>query len=289
MFELKDLQLANINKLFKESGNLLLTQYQEKLAVILLSFLGLLLLYFMLHLLIRRSIVLSIRLKEKLTRNAIPAERINTLHSIFNSFLKLLFILALLLVVLNVLEIKLIPILAGAGFIGAALIVSFQDLIRDIFKGWLMIFEDQYRKGEWILVNNTFQGEVIELSLRRTTLRDRAGNLSIIPNNQINFISNLSRNLKRFSVNFWVKREKLFIDFKPELEGLLKQFSGEQNSEVKPVGLKIKGPEKLLESEYLIEISLRAPYTKGEAILENLRNFLLAKNQEAELGIKREE
>ena len=273
----------------KKILNIFWENEQKKILIIIVAIAGIISVYFLLKLLIKRVIIFSIGIKETLSKKSIPIERVKTLNSVFNSILKLFSFLAICLIFLNIFEIKLLPIIAGAGFLGAAIIVMFQDVFKDIFKGWIMIFDDQYRKGEWILINNNFQGEVNHLSLRSTTLKDKDGSLHIIPNSQIIFVSNISRNPKMFSLKLVIDNKKDFSELKQELELTLKQFTTAQSTDMKPLGFKISGIEKIFAEDYLIEIKFKAYYPIGEMILEGLRNFIFEKNKELNFGIKREE
>jgi small conductance mechanosensitive channel len=274
--------LKNINweKLINFSSKLL-ERYQYKLVLIIVSSLLLCIAYYLFVIIVRRALRFS------LNTTVVSVDRIKTLSSIFQSILKVLLIFSIILLTFNILEIKLLPIIAGAGAVGAAIVIVFQEFIRDIIKGWILIFEDQYRKGEWIMINNAFTGEVTKLTLRTTVLQDKQGNIHIIPNGQIIFVSNLSRQLTHQSLRFWVKKEQPFYQLKSHLETTLNDFIANLAPEIRPISFKLFGPQKLTEHEYLVEINLKLAYPIKEKTTEQIRNFLLNKQQE--LGINREE
>ncbi|MCL5257910.1 MAG: mechanosensitive ion channel family protein [Patescibacteria group bacterium] len=263
--------------------------YQEKIVIILIITVGLILIYYLLNFLIRRLIFFSLKLKEHINATNIPTERIKTLDSIFSSILKFLLFFSFFLALLKIFDIQLLPILTGAGFIGAAFIISFQGFIQDIIKGWVLIFEDQYRKGEWILVNNLFLGQVSALNLRTTILQDRNKSIHIIPNSQINFISNLSRHLNRTSLNLWFSQEKPFKDVKTKLEDNLTELIKTLDPDIRPVSFRVNGPKKFNQTEYSVEITFKSTYGQKDRILEQIRDFLINKKNAAELGLIREE
>ncbi|MGM9567900.1 MAG: mechanosensitive ion channel family protein [Clostridia bacterium] len=84
-------------------------------------------------------------------------------------------------------------ILAAAGVIGLAVSFGAQSLIKDIFAGFFIIFEDQYGVGEYITVNNNFTGIVELVGLRTTQLRGDSGELIVIPNGSITDVVNFCR------------------------------------------------------------------------------------------------
>lgn len=84
-------------------------------------------------------------------------------------------------------------ILAAAGVIGLAVSFGAQSLIKDIFAGFFIIFEDQYGVGEYITVNNNFTGIVELVGLRTTQIRGDSGELIVIPNGSITDVVNFCR------------------------------------------------------------------------------------------------
>jgi small conductance mechanosensitive channel len=88
------------------------------------------------------------------------------------------------------------PILAGAGVIGLAIGFGAQHLVRDYLAGIFILFEDQYRVGDVVDIAGKI-GEVEELDLRRTVLRDLDKTVHIIPNGEIRTASNFSKDLSQ--------------------------------------------------------------------------------------------
>lgn len=82
-------------------------------------------------------------------------------------------------------------LLAGAGILGLAVGFGAQSLVKDIISGFFVIFEDQFSVGDYIKIN-TFEGEVLEIGLRTTKLKSKAGELHVIPNGSIIQVTNYS-------------------------------------------------------------------------------------------------
>ncbi|MCP2728777.1 mechanosensitive ion channel family protein [Limnofasciculus baicalensis] len=101
-----------------------------------------------------------------------------------------------LLVALAVTGVNIAPLLAGAGIIGLALSLAFQNLIKDAINGFFIIFEDQYAIGDVIAVADV-GGLVENMNLRITQLRDAEGRLITIPNSEIKIVANLSSSWSR--------------------------------------------------------------------------------------------
>lgn len=118
-------------------------------------------------------------------------KRAHTLISIFTGTLKFIISILALLMVLPEFGINIAPILAGIGVMGLAVGMAAQNVIADFIAGIFILLEDQYRIGDKIEVAGIagVKGEVIELTLRRTTLRDDNGNFHSIPNSQIKTVT----------------------------------------------------------------------------------------------------
>lgn len=97
--------------------------------------------------------------------------------------------------------------LAGAGILGVALGFGAQSLVKDVITGFFIILENQYAVGEYITTGN-FSGFVEEIGLRVTKLRDWGGEYHIIPNGQINTVTNFSRGSMRAVVEVGIAYEE---------------------------------------------------------------------------------
>ena len=76
--------------------------------------------------------------------------------------------------ILRELDIDITPVLTGAGIAGLAIGFGAQTLVRDVISGFFLIFEDQVRVGDVVMVNGQ-GGLVEEVNLRTIVLRDETG------------------------------------------------------------------------------------------------------------------
>ncbi|VGO17313.1 Low conductance mechanosensitive channel YnaI [Pontiella desulfatans] len=79
------------------------------------------------------------------------------------------------------LGIPLSSLLAGAGVVGAALALSAQDVLKNIFGSIMIILDKPYTVGERIKIKG-YDGVVEEIGLRSTRIRLLNGHQAIIPN-----------------------------------------------------------------------------------------------------------
>ena len=88
--------------------------------------------------------------------------------------------------------INITPLLAGAGVLGVAASLGGQAVMKDIFSGFVIVFEDQYAVGERVRIGDV-EGTVQQLTLRSTVIRADDGALHFVPNGNGIPIANLSR------------------------------------------------------------------------------------------------
>ena len=128
-----------------------------------------------------------------------PAEeqrkRAETLEVVLGKLIRAGFLVALVILVLGVFDLW--ELLAGLGLVAAALTLAGQAIVLDYLMGILILVEGPFYKGDWISVQAApgagTEGEVEEIGLRRTTLRDGLGALHSVSNGLIRLSSNLTR------------------------------------------------------------------------------------------------
>jgi small conductance mechanosensitive channel len=118
------------------------------------------------------------------------AKRAATLEDIANRLIRIALGFGVLFLVFGVFNLW--SVIAGLGLFLAALTLAGQSVILDYIMGLLIIVEGQYFKGDTISVGG-IEGEVEEVGLRRTVLRDTQGTVHSISNGTIRVSSNLTR------------------------------------------------------------------------------------------------
>jgi small conductance mechanosensitive channel len=104
--------------------------------------------------------------------------------------------------VLERLGVPLASLIAPATVAGVALGFGAQRVVQDILAGFFIITERQYGFGDLIRISNLgstsgVTGTVEDVTLRITRMRTVDGEVVIIPNGQINQVTNLSRDWAR--------------------------------------------------------------------------------------------
>jgi len=119
--------------------------------------------------------------------------RRQTLEDLTYQALRIIIIVIAFLMALSVLKFDIGPAIAGLGIVGLTISLGAQSLVRDYLAGAFVLIENQYSKGDVVLIAGT-QGTVEDISLPRTVLRDIEGAVHFVPHGLIETTSNLSRN-----------------------------------------------------------------------------------------------
>jgi small conductance mechanosensitive channel len=143
---------------------------------------------------IHRGVIGLLEAQERAMPTGAPNEELQkraaTLEDLANRLIRLLLVVALVFTVFGILDLW--SVIAGLGLFLAALTLAGQSVILDYIMGILIILEGQYFKGDTISVGGV-EGEVEEVGLRRTVLRDVQGTVHSISNGTIRVSSNLTR------------------------------------------------------------------------------------------------
>jgi small-conductance mechanosensitive channel len=123
-------------------------------------------------------------------------QRSKTLARVVTQAIGLFILTIAFFMILSELNVDITPLLAGAGVAGIAIGFAAQNSIRDFIGGFVIMMEDHYNVGDVVKVVD-ITGEVEEIGLRRTVLRDLKGILHVIPNGEIRVSSNYTRSLSR--------------------------------------------------------------------------------------------
>lgn len=83
--------------------------------------------------------------------------------------------------------------LAGAGVAGLAIGLALQGTLSNTFSGIVLSVVDNIKIGDWVTTND-FSGEVVEINLRNTTIKETDNNFVYIPNKLV-----VESTLKNFS------------------------------------------------------------------------------------------
>lgn len=86
------------------------------------------------------------------------------------------------LMLLNALGVSITPLITALGIGGLAVALALQDTLANIFAGIYTTLSRQIRPGDYIRLESGFEGVVVDITWRATTIRTIRNNIVIIPN-----------------------------------------------------------------------------------------------------------
>jgi moderate conductance mechanosensitive channel len=212
---------------------------------------------------------------DKQVGNSKRAAQLRTLSSILRATAYGVITFLVLLEVLPLFNIDLKPLLASAGVVGLGISFGAQSIFKDVLNGVFIFIEDQFNVGDVVKLAG-LTGQVEDLTLRATTLRDGDGTQYFIPNSQIATVSNLSREYSVASLPVSVDASA-----NPDrVMDLLRKIADEVRNdkafaEVVIANADILGVDKITGREVIYPINLRVRANQKDGVLRALRRKIL--------------
>jgi MscS family membrane protein len=126
-----------------------------------------------------------------------------------------------LIVILNLFNVDLSAILSGLGIGGFAVAFAAKDTIANFFGSVSILMGDLFEQGDWIAVDS-YEGTVVEIGLRATTIRTFDNAMIAIPNFKLvdNGLKNWSKRQlgRRIKMHIGVTYESDFNDIKKAVD-----------------------------------------------------------------------
>jgi moderate conductance mechanosensitive channel len=118
-------------------------------------------------------------------------KRLETVMRAFRYVLNVVVVVIVVVLLLAELGVSIAPILGAAGIAGVAIGFAAQSLVKDVFRGVVLLVENQIRVGDVVEVAGK-GGLVEEVTLRYVRLRDYEGNVHFVSNGEIQTVTNRS-------------------------------------------------------------------------------------------------
>lgn len=123
-------------------------------------------------------------------------DRATTLLAVFQNALSITIMVGGTLMICEEVGIAAGPLMGGAAVFGLAVAFGAQNLIRDYFHGFVILLENQYKLHDTLKIGD-ISGQVEQITLRMTVLRDLEGNVHFIPNGKIDSVTNMTHGWSR--------------------------------------------------------------------------------------------
>lgn len=118
-------------------------------------------------------------------------KRFETLDRALRYICNVALLVAITVLLMTELGISVAPLLGAAGVVGIAIGFAAQSLVKDFFRGIVLLFENQIRLGDAVEIAGK-AGTVEEVTLRFVRLRDGDGSVHFVSNGEISTVTNKS-------------------------------------------------------------------------------------------------
>ena len=203
--------------------------------------------------------------------NSLHKKREKTIVNLIKNILKYFIAIITVLAILSIYGVETTSLIASLGIVGAIVGLAFQDTLKNLLSGIMIIFDNHYVQGDVVTING-FRGEVIELGLQTTKLKAYSGEVLIINNSLITSVINHSMYNNMLYLEIPIYKE---ISLK-ELEGILEKVNKKllKISDVKK-DMEMLGIEKIEGNKYyykvMIECSPESQFNINRKFMEYLK------------------
>ncbi|HEY2413140.1 MAG TPA: mechanosensitive ion channel domain-containing protein [Pirellulaceae bacterium] len=233
-----------------------------------------------------------VRLLASYSGRGSPVEQENrarTLVGVLHNSLRTAVIAVGCLTILDEVGVPVGPLLGSVAVVGVAVAFGAQSLVKDYFTGFLVLLEQQYIIGDVVRISgNNFSGltgQVEQITLRVTILRDTEGAAHFIPHGQMTVVSNLTHGWSQAVFDLNVASEEHLDRVKQEFFALARGLR--EDSKFGPMILndpEMLGLDSLGDKSFSVKFTLKTlPLMRWEVKREMLRRI---KQRFDELKIK---
>jgi len=183
-----DKSWASITKLVDDIGT-----HAADILVGIVKIAGIILLSYIIIALLRRLSRRILRVRSRRRPDSAMVHKAETIQTVTDSIIKYIVFFIAFMGILGVLGLgtAVASLLAAAGIGGVVIAFGAQSLVKDVFSGLFMLFENQYAVGDYIEIDGE-KGTVTAVTLRTTSFKKFTGEIVTIPNGSITKLINYS-------------------------------------------------------------------------------------------------
>ncbi len=252
----------------------------ENIIGFILKIIFTILLFFITGFLVKISKKIIFKTLDKFTRE----RHSDTVASLLSSMAKYAIYFIILCNILVMWGVNVTSILAIGGAVSVALGLGAQDIVKDMMAGLFIITENQFGVGDIVELNG-FSGTVENIGMRTTSIRNADGNVHIVPNGQINVVTNMSKGFNRAIVDICVAYGEDIDRVFSVLENELKKIMDQNLIDGIISQPKVLGINSLADSSIIIRISADSEIGENWRIERELRKFILKRFEKENIEI----
>jgi small conductance mechanosensitive channel len=153
-------------------------------------------------------------------------QRVDSMWALIRRVLLLTLLVIVILTLMAIWDIPIAPFLAIGAAIGVALGFGAQDLVRDVIAGFFIVAEDQFSIGDTVSIAG-ISGNVEDIQLRITVVRDLDGIVHYVPNGEIKVSSNYTQEYSAVVLDIGVSYFEGVDNVMTVLGSLLEEFAAD--------------------------------------------------------------
>ena len=105
--------------------------------------------------------------------------------SLISNLAKIAVLILGTLALLQTVGVEITPIVTTLGVGGLAVGLALQDTLTNLFSGFYLIISQQVRTGDYVKLDDGYEGYVTDITWRNTTIREIKNNIIIVPNSRL--------------------------------------------------------------------------------------------------------
>lgn len=245
---------------------------KEVWGLIVLIFIGLIFSH------LSKKIINKILLKEK---NANRAKKTRTYIRLFEKIAKALIWLFVILAILQLYGIDVKTFVAGLGIVSVIVGLALQDTLKDILGGMTIVANDFFALGDIITFDN-FTGEVIDLSLRTTKIKNFNNEVKCFSNRNVSSVINHTKNYYSCFLDVPVAYENNYSEVKETFEKIINKINNIKG--IKKEETEFLGIDEFFDSQIIYKIKYSCKYIEHFRISREIN--LIVKEEFERDGIK---
>ncbi|MFG5150767.1 mechanosensitive ion channel family protein, partial [Campylobacter lari] len=129
-------------------------------------------------------------------------------REVVNLVIKILYFIIIVIAALFILAhlgFNISALIASLGIGGLAVALAAKDIIANFFASVLLLFDNSFNQGDWVEISGV-EGTIVEIGLRKTTIRTFDNSLVFLPNSTI-----MGTNIKNWSKRKIGRHVKLYV------------------------------------------------------------------------------
>lgn len=135
------------------------------------------------------------------------ARRLVTLNKVVKTFTRAtIWIVAIIMILGQFMDVASLLAVAGIGTL--AIGFGAQGIVEDVMSGFVIVFENQFSVGDYIIIDESHYGIVESIGIRTSSIREFTGGLFIIHNGKIDRLVNFSKGHVKAAVDVSIAYEE---------------------------------------------------------------------------------